>query len=261
MTKTDSIIEADKPYVLGKRLVIKQFQIKKEKRGFQNELKILKKIKSLALKNNGGFPVIISAKLSSSTGEIMMSYVGKDIFEIYSIDRGLNDPTKHRALTVSELSTLGMQIISQLEILHRLGYTHNDLKFQNICFNQETKLFSLIDFALVTKIFNANGNHKQQEKLKSFYGNSLFAPDSMIKLMSTGRKDDIESFIYILCYLYQGNLPVVQFINENIEDLNMSQFLEKILEFRNQHRDICHEKVKSYLPQHFAPAFAYIISL
>ena len=44
----------------------------------------------------------------------------------------------------------------------------------------------------------------------------------MINLMSTGRKDDIESFFYILCFLYKGVLPVLEYINENIDKYNMA---------------------------------------
>ena len=58
---------------------------------FKKELKLLKKIKSLDLKDNGGFPVILSAKLSNSLGEILMSYVGKDIFEVFDIQKSLDD--------------------------------------------------------------------------------------------------------------------------------------------------------------------------
>lgn len=215
----------------------------------------------MELKANGGFPIIISAKLSSSLGEIMMSYVGKDIFEVFNIERSLNDPAQHRGLSLQQISQLGMQIISQLEILHKMGYTHGDLKFQNICYNEETKRYSLIDFALVTRIFHSNGQHKDQEDVRSFFGNSLFAPDSMVSLKSTGRKDDIESFMYILCYLYKGMLPVVEFINENIDNFNMNQFLEKILAFRVENKHKCHQKVKEYLPQSLVPAFSYIMSL
>lgn len=86
--------------------------MKKEKQGFKKELKILKKIKSLDLKNNGGFPVIISAKLSNTLGEIMMSYVGQDIFELFDIETSLNDHTKHKCMDIGQLSNIGMQILS-----------------------------------------------------------------------------------------------------------------------------------------------------
>ena len=49
------------------------------------ELKLLKKIKSLKLLHNGGFPLLISAKLSNTLGELMMSYVGHDLFEEFNI--------------------------------------------------------------------------------------------------------------------------------------------------------------------------------
>jgi len=64
-------------------------------------LKILKKIKSLDLKNNGGFPVIISAKLSNTLGEILMSYSGKDIFEEFDIHKSLEDANQHTAFTLA----------------------------------------------------------------------------------------------------------------------------------------------------------------
>jgi hypothetical protein len=57
----------------------------------------------------------------------------------------------------------------------------------------------------------------EQENVRSFYGNSLFASDSMSALKTTSRKDDLESLIYILCYLLSGTLPVIDFINENID--------------------------------------------
>lgn len=45
----------------------------------------MKKIKLLQIKNNGGFPLIISAKMSNSLGEILMSYEGKDIFTKFNL--------------------------------------------------------------------------------------------------------------------------------------------------------------------------------
>ena len=58
-----------------------------------------------------------------------MSYAGKDIFELLDIQESLEDQRKHKCFNVEKLSTMGMQIVSQIEILHKLGYTHGDLKF------------------------------------------------------------------------------------------------------------------------------------
>jgi len=50
--------------------------------GFKKELKILKKIKSLQLEDNGGFPVIISAKLSNT--------IFKRVWKIEELIKGLH---------------------------------------------------------------------------------------------------------------------------------------------------------------------------
>lgn len=223
--------------------------------GFKKELKILKKIKSLDLKENGGFPVIISAKLSNSLGEILMSYAGRDIFDVFEIQQSLDDSHKHKCFNLKGISDIGMQIVSQMEIIHKLGYTHGDLKFQNICYNEETKRYTVIDFALVTKIFHKNGQHKAQEKVKGFYGNSLFASDSMVNLKTTARKDDLESLMYILCYLYNGTLPIIEFINSNIENFHMSQFLNEVLKYRKDNMQLCHSRIKNLLPMSMKAAF------
>ena len=106
------MINSDKPHVEGKNVVLKQFQMKDERTGFKKELKILKKIKSLELKDNGGFPLIISAKISNSLGEILMSHAGNDIFETFKIHSSLEDQMKHRCLNSKNLSEFSMQIVS-----------------------------------------------------------------------------------------------------------------------------------------------------
>ena len=55
--------------------------------------------------------------------------------------------------------------------------------------------------------------------------------------------DDLESLMYILCYLISGTLPVVDFINENIDKFQMNQFLHKILSFRTENKKECKEKI------------------
>lgn len=85
--------------------------------------------------------------------------------------------------------------------------------------------------------------------------------DSMVKMMSTSRKDDLESLMYILSYLYKGKLPVLDFINQNIESIQMSQFKSKILSFREKYSKLCHTKIKESLPEQMSPAFTYIMTL
>ena len=50
-------------------------------------------------------------------------------------------------------------MVKQLEIIHMLGFTHGDLKLQNICYSESNKSFTIIDFALATNIVDNHGNH------------------------------------------------------------------------------------------------------
>ena len=119
----------------------------------------------------------------------------------------------------------------------------------------------MIDFALVTKMFDKNGAHKKQKKLDSFFGNSLFAADSMTNLMSTARKDDLESIMYLLCYLYKGTLPIIEYINNNLDNFQSSKFLPRVLEYRIENKKAIHDRIKSLLPPSMATAFTYICQL
>lgn len=82
-----------------KTVILKQFQLSREMNGFKKELKILKKIKQLELDHNGGFPEILSAKISQSIGEIVMTNVGKDVFEVFKISQSLDDSKNHEKLS------------------------------------------------------------------------------------------------------------------------------------------------------------------
>jgi hypothetical protein len=83
----------------------------------------------------------------------------------------------------------------------------------------------------------------------------------MVNLMTTSRKDDLESLIYILCYLYTGTLPIIEFINADISNINMSQFLAEVLKYRVINVEKCQARIKQLLPENLLPAFHYVLNL
>jgi serine/threonine protein kinase len=76
---------------------------------------------------------------------------------------------KFSGIPLAQASRIGIEICNQLEILHQLGYTHGDIKLQNICYNQEKDSYHLIDLASAQKIFHKSGEHKDQVNHKSFF--------------------------------------------------------------------------------------------
>ena len=66
------------------------------------------------------------------------------------------------------------QIIPSLKLLHSFGYSHGDLKLENICYRSTKKgqhKFTLIDFGVCQK-FPKPGLSTEK---KSFRGNFMFA--------------------------------------------------------------------------------------
>ena len=80
-------------------------------------------------------------------------------------------------------------------------------------------------------------------------------------MLSSSRKDDLESLLYIVCFLFTGKLPVIEFINRNIDSINMSQFLKEVLKFRQRNKEKCHNRMRELLPENLVPAFQYVINL
>jgi hypothetical protein len=56
-----------------------------------------------------------------------MSDVGNDLYKTFKMHEISDDPSKRRCFSLQELAQMGIQLVSQLEILHHLGYTHSKL--------------------------------------------------------------------------------------------------------------------------------------
>ena len=150
-------------------------------------------------------------------------------------------------------------MISQLEIIHKLGYTHGDINLKNICYNKEACCYSIIDFAMAKKIYNKNGNHKEKVKQSEFHGNFMYGSESMVNKTSISRKDELESMMYILCFLYSGTLPIIEWLNKNIERIHMKHIFEEICKYRIEKKKEYCEQVTNLLPPGFKQAFQYIL--
>jgi serine/threonine protein kinase len=68
---------------------------------------------------------------------------------------------------VQAVAEMGIQILKALNILHEIGYCHQDLKLENICYKNGA--YYLIDFGCAIKI------KKGCETVSVPRGNSFFA--------------------------------------------------------------------------------------
>ena len=102
----------------------------------------------------------------------------------------------------------GKKIINKLMILHENKIIHRDLKPDNILLNSDN-LFEdifLVDFSFCKKYINTNGEHILKNKINKIIGSVNYISLNVHDLIELSRRDDLESVVYILIYLYCGKL-------------------------------------------------------
>mgnify|MGYP001046109607 CR=1 FL=1 len=82
--------------------------------------------------------------------------------------------------------------MERLRTLHLLGFTHNDIKPDNVLIGLKdpTKIY-LIDFGLSSTFKDPDGSHLQKNKTGRFTGNYVFASINACRGFSTSRRDDV----------------------------------------------------------------------
>jgi serine/threonine protein kinase len=120
-----------------------------------------------------------------------------------------NDSVKNMLINNLELiSHLGKKIIYKLMVLHENKIVHRDLKPDNILLNVENTFdeIYLVDFSFCKKYINSANQHIREVKTNKLIGSVNYISLNCHHLIEPIRRDDLESVVYILIYLYFGKL-------------------------------------------------------
>ena len=168
---------------------------------------------------------IPSVKSYSSTKEyniLVMQLLGKSL-EYYS--------EKLYSLSIKTVCILGHQLLSILEFIHDKNIVHRDIKPDNLCMGLDyisQKVF-LIDFGLAKKYRSISTLcHYPLVVKKGLTGTPRYASINALKGYEQSRRDDLESFGYVMMYLLRGELPWQGIIAKSKEERN-KKILEKKL--------------------------------
>lgn len=103
----------------------------------------------------------------------------------------------------------GLQILNRMEHLHKNNFIHRDIKPSNFLIGVGAKknTIYIVDFGLSKEFCDAQGNHIEFIKHKSYVGTIRYMSINCHKGVETSRRDDMYSFIYMLFFLYFGSLP------------------------------------------------------
>ena len=98
------------------------------------------------------------------------------------------------------------QLFHALELLHSFGYSHGDIKPENICakpLKDGSFKFTLIDFGVIGKIPKIGESTEE----KVFRGNLLASSADHLNNKRPGSIDDLYSMLCVAYYFIHDTLP------------------------------------------------------
>ncbi|CAD8049965.1 unnamed protein product [Paramecium primaurelia] len=162
--------------------------------------------------------VYLLTKLQGINGITKLFWFGREqcynvmVIEILGKDLGYYGKTFKQLSLKSGLQLLE-QLITIFNCVHQRGIVHRDLKPENIMMGKiNTSQAFLVDFGVSKQIFD-KGKHIPFKDKKSFIGTARYASVAAHKGFEIGRKDDLESLMYVIIYLILGQRN--QLIEEN----------------------------------------------
>lgn len=185
--------------------------IKIEKKIIINTLKYEAKVYQF-LKNIEGFPKIKWFGSDEKYNYLVIDLLGKSLKQI------------NLKNNFEMISSFGNKIIRKLMILHDNGIIHRDIKPENILLNVENTFDNvyLIDFTFSKKYINNFNIHMPLKKINKLIGSVNYVSLNIHEFTEPSRRDDLESVVYTLIYLYYGKLNW-----EKITDTNEIYNLKK----------------------------------
>lgn len=114
------------------------------------------------------------------------------------------------------IKRIAKKMIRTIEKVHSYQLLHRDIKPDNFLFDlvDYDKLY-LIDFGLAKTFMNISNNHVKEEPISGCIGTQEFVSLNVHERKLPSRRDDVESAVYIICYLF---LPSEKWVKSDIEN-------------------------------------------
>lgn len=144
-----------------------------------------------------GIPSIYGTWTDHKYRYLAMDYGGQAIHDLHRQCGG--------RFTIQSTSRFAKTALSIIEGMHNRYLVHRDIKPDN--FLGKNGMIFLIDFGLAKRYVDNSGKHISPIKKGSFRGTYRFCSLNMHRRIEHSRRDDLESFGYVLVYLMKGTLP------------------------------------------------------
>lgn len=160
-----------------------------------------------------------------------------------------------KKMSIKTVCMISYQAISIIEHVHSRYFIHRDIKPDNFCVGEETtSLLYLIDFGLA-KMFIDPETKKQipMTARKKLTGTARYASIHALMGIEQSRRDDLESFAYVIVYLLCGSLPWQGIMMKNKED--------KYAAILERKKNISNEELCKNLPKYIKLYVSYVKNL
>jgi serine/threonine protein kinase len=146
-----------------------------------------------------GLPRMLGYKVTKDCSEILMTYGGNTLVQW----RNFIEPPTRKFDFAADLLRQG---IKALKTLHKVGYSHGDLKSENICARMTREggyKFTLIDFGICSKLVDETNDYQHSY----FRGNLMFCSHRQLNFMKPTRLCDLISLAKVAYALCFGAVP------------------------------------------------------
>ena len=230
--------------------------LKIEKKGV---LELLEKETYFLLNLKGfGIPEVISFGIYGPFKVLVEELLGPNIEDLWEKNAFKKDPFGRKHKFIKDVCMFAIQGLDRLEYVHSKNILHRDIKSKNfIIGRKDPNAIYLIDFGFSKKYKSSRtGKHIRFTYTNTLYGSLFFSSRYAIRGYEQSRRDDLESFGYLIIYLAKGGyLPWYDIHYSNIDKQ------KKIKELTKIKMQITNERLCSGLPVEFVNFMKYLKTL
>jgi len=174
----------------GENVAIKVEPIVNQTKLLKNETKIYQ-----YLAQGQGIPQVKWFGVDAKNNYMVVTLLGDSLSDVVK---------KKGAFSLEDVLKIGKQLLERLQYVHKMGLIHRDVKPDNFLMGKDNVIF-LIDFGLC-KNYVVSEKHIENKCLSKIMGTPSFISVNVHNLNQPSRRDDLESMVYVLLYLYFGDL-------------------------------------------------------